>query len=156
VHVVHFNSCIVILTEDIGTSSAEMLRRQRQTRLEVKILVSTQPCNTVLSIERSASFNVTGLQHNSFAIIPPGIEHVLADISRSPLCCHVRRLPIRAALYRQSNETRAPMANPHNSAQLRAPSAIPTSYIRARAAVWECGRGQTHRHTDARFHYTIR
>jgi len=37
----------------------------------------------------------------------PGIERVqaLADISRSELCC-------------QSNETRAPIANPPNSAQL--------------------------------------
>jgi len=37
----------------------------------------------------------------------PGMERVqaLADISRSALCCH-------------SNETRAPIANPPNSAQL--------------------------------------
>jgi len=37
----------------------------------------------------------------------PGIEQVqaLANISRSVLCCH-------------SNETRAPIANPPNSAQL--------------------------------------
>jgi len=40
-------------------------------------------------------------------LLLPGIERVqaLADISRSALCCH-------------SNETRAPIANPPNSAQL--------------------------------------
>ena len=43
----------------------------------------------------------------------PGFERVqaLADISRSALCCH-------------SNETRAPIANPRNSAQLEG---IPTT-----------------------------
>jgi len=30
----------------------------------------------------------------------------------------------------------------------RAPPSIPPSYIRVRAAVWECGEGQTDRHTD--------
>jgi len=40
--------------------------------------------------------------------VTPGIERVraLADIARSALCCH-------------SNETRAPIANPPNSAQLQ-------------------------------------
>jgi len=47
------------------------------------------------------------------------------------LCCH-------------SNETRASMANPPNSAQLGGTPTIP-SYITVRAAVWECGEGQTHR-----------
>ena len=44
----------------------------------------------------------------------PGIEgvHALADISRSALCCH-------------SNETRAPIANPPNSAQLEGTPTIP-------------------------------
>jgi len=46
------------------------------------------------------------------------------------VCCH-------------SNETRAPIANPPNSAQLPFPS-----YIRVRAVVWECGEGQSDRHTD--------
>jgi len=36
----------------------------------------------------------------------------------SPLCCHVRGLPIRAALCYHSNETRAPIPNPPSSAQL--------------------------------------
>ena len=30
----------------------------------------------------------------------------------------------------------------------RALSTIPSSYIRIRAVLWECGEGQTHRHTD--------
>jgi len=44
----------------------------------------------------------------------PGIERVqaLADISRSALCCH-------------SDETRAPIANPPNSAQLEESPSIP-------------------------------
>jgi len=74
----------------------------------------------------------------------PGIERVqaLADISRSALCCH-------------SNETRAPIANPPNSAQSEStPIPFPPSYIRVRAVVWECGEGQTdtHRQTDGRDH----
>jgi len=46
-----------------------------------------------------------------------------------------------------SNETRAPTANPPNSAQLGAPPTIPPSYTRVRAVglVLACGRGQTHR-----------
>jgi len=61
----------------------------------------------------------------------------LADISRSALCCH-------------SNETRAPIANSPNSVQLQAPPTIPASYVRIRAVVWECGEGQTDRHTHRR------
>jgi len=45
----------------------------------------------------------------------------LADISRSVLCCN-------------GNETRAPIANPPNSAQLRSTTyTIPPRYIRVRA-----------------------
>jgi len=67
----------------------------------------------------------------------PSIErvHALADISRSALCCN-------------SNETRPPITNPPNSAQLRGTPTIPPSYIRVRAVVWACGEGQTDRHTD--------
>jgi len=32
----------------------------------------------------------------------------------------------------------------------------PPSYIRVRAIVWACRRGQTDRHTDARDHNTFR
>ena len=69
----------------------------------------------------------------------PGIERVqpLADISRSALCWH-------------SNETRAPIANPPNSAQLEGTPTIPPSYIRVRAVVWECGEGQLRRQTHRR------
>ena len=76
----------------------------------------------------------------------PGIQQVyraLADISRSALCCH-------------DNETRATIANPLNSAQLGGTPTIPPSYIRVRAVVRECGKGQTDRHTDARDQYTSR
>jgi len=61
------------------------------------------------------------------------------------LCCH-------------SNETRAPIANPPNSAQLGNTPTILPSYIRIRAVVWECGEGQTdtQTHTDGREHYTFR
>ena len=44
-----------------------------------------------------------------------------------------------------SNETRAPIANPPNNAQLGAPPTIPQSYIRVRAVVQKCGEGQTDR-----------
>jgi len=43
-------------------------------------------------------------------------KHVLADISRSPLCCYVHRLSIHPALCCHSNETGAPIANAPNSA----------------------------------------
>ena len=46
----------------------------------------------------------------------------------------------------RSNETRAPIANPPNSAQPEVTPTIPPSYIRVRAVVWECGKGQTDRH----------
>jgi len=57
-----------------------------------------------------------------------------------------------------SNATRAPIANPPNSAQIGGIPTIPPSYIRVRAIVWACGRGQTDRHTqrDERDHNTFR
>ena len=58
----------------------------------------------------------------------------LADILRSVLCCHC-------------NETRAPIANPPNSAQLEGTPTIPTSYIWIRPVVLECGDSQAHRQT---------
>ena len=42
-----------------------------------------------------------------------------------------------------SNETRAPIANPPNSAQLEGTPTIPPTYIWVRAVVWECREGQT-------------
>jgi len=47
-----------------------------------------------------------------------------------------------------SNESRAPIANPPNSAQLRGSPYHFPSYIRVRAVVWECGEGQTDIHTQ--------
>jgi len=70
----------------------------------------------------------------------PGIERqALADIAIK-LCCH-------------SNAPRAPIANLPTSAQLGATPTIPSSYIRIRAVVWACDRGQTDRHADARDQY---
>jgi len=62
------------------------------------------------------------------------------------------------ALFCHGNETRAPIANLPNSAQLGGNSTIPSSYIRVRAIVWECGEGhtRTHTYTDARGQYTFR
>jgi len=42
---------------------------------------------------------------------------------------------------------RLQFANPPN-AQLEGTPTILASYIRVRAVVWECGEGQTDRHTD--------
>jgi len=61
-----------------------------------------------------------------------GLNQAQSDISDSALCCH-------------SNETRAPIANPANSAQLQGTPYHSPSYIRVRAVVWECGEGQTDR-----------
>jgi len=47
-----------------------------------------------------------------------------------------------------SNETHAPIANPPNSGQLGGTPTIPPTCIRVRAVMWECGDGQTGRHTD--------
>ena len=67
----------------------------------------------------------------------------LADISRSALCCH-------------NNETRAPIVNLPNSAQLEGTCTIPPCYIRVRAVLWECSEERTDRHTDGSDHYTFR
>jgi len=42
-----------------------------------------------------------------------------------------------------SNEIRAPIANPPNHAQLEGTPTILPSYIRVCAVVWECGERQT-------------
>ena len=60
-----------------------------------------------------------------------------------------------------NNETRAPIANLPNSAQLHGTRTITPSYIWVCGVVWACGEGQTdtqtgrntHRHTDARDQY---
>jgi len=56
------------------------------------------------------------------------------------------------------NETRAPIANPPNSAQLEGTPYHPPTYVRvrARAVVWECGEDRQTRQTDGRDHYTFR
>ena len=60
------------------------------------------------------------------------------------LCCH-------------SNATRAPTANPPNTAQSDSSEASTTTlsrYIRVRAAVWACGRRQTDTQTDTQTRVT--
>jgi len=57
------------------------------------------------------------------------------------LCCHI-------------NATRAPIANPPNSAHLGAASTMPPSYIRVRAVVWAYSRGQTDTQTDTQTRVT--
>jgi len=61
------------------------------------------------------------------------------------------------ALCRHSNATRAPIANPSNSAQLGTRGSLyqAPSYIWVHAVVWAYGCGQTHRQTDARGHNTF-
>jgi len=66
----------------------------------------------------------------------------LTDISHSALCCH-------------SNKTCALIAYLTSSAQLEGTPTIPSSYVRVRVAVWECGERQIDRHTDGRNHYTF-
>jgi len=71
----------------------------------------------------------------------PGVERVqpLADISRSALYCH-------------SNETRAPIANSPNSAQLRdTPYHSPKLHAGPCSSA-ECGEGQTDTETDRQTH----
>jgi len=65
--------------------------------------------------------------------------------------CHVHRLPIRAALCCHSNETRAPIANPPNSAQLGVPPTIPKVTSRS---VQKCGHAASDRYTDRQMSVT--
>ena len=67
-----------------------------------------------------------------FGLVALSISTADMSHSRSALCCH-------------RNETRAPIANPPNSAQLEG-----TSTIRVCAVVWECGEGQTDTQTHRR------
>ena len=70
-------------------------------------------------------------------------------------CKHSLTFRVRAMLSTcHSNETRAPIANLPNSAQLQGTPTIPTSYIRVRAVAWACGAGQTHRQTDTQTRVT--
>jgi len=50
---------------------------------------------------------------------------------------------------------RAPVANPPNSAQLEGTPYHSPTYIRVRAAVWECDKGQTDKDTDSRDQHTF-
>jgi len=67
-----------------------------------------------------------------------------SEYKHSLTCCH-------------SNEIRAQIANPPNNTQLEGTRpTIPPSYIQVRAVVWQCGEGQTDRHTIGRNHNTFR
>jgi len=93
-----------------------------------------------LKVQKHIHFNHLTSQIFLYQCSKPGIEReqAFADISLSALCCH-------------SNETRAPIADLPNSAQLGAPGLYHSwSYIRVRALVWECGEGQIHRQTHRR------
>ena len=85
--------------------------------------------NYCTSLRKSRPIHATPSLHRHSE---PGIERVqaLADIFRSALRYH-------------RNETRAPIANPPNSAQLEGTTYHSSSYIRVRVVVWECGEGQT-------------
>jgi len=81
----------------------------------------------------------------SLSLIQPGIERVQSTRWHFAfaLCCH-------------SKATRAPIANPPNSAQLGGTLYhSPKLHPGPRAVVWASRREQTHRHTDARDHYTF-
>jgi len=47
------------------------------------------------------------------------------------------------------------MANQPNSAQLEGTPTVPSSNMWVRVVVWECGEGQTDRHTDGRDQYKL-
>ena len=93
------------------------------------------PTYSAVIIKSSVNFRYT--LNKLIHYLQPGIQRVqaLTDISHSAPCCH-------------SNETRAPIANPPNSAQLEGTPYHSPTYIRVCAVVWECGEGQSHRQTD--------
>ena len=116
--------------------------RQQSGRLTV-----AQPVSRLTSQCRPQSV-CTGLTctHTTHPVTrTASIERVqaLADISRSALRCHSQRNPCTDCKSAQQYTTRG-----H-------PYTIPHTYIRVRA-VWECGEGQTDRHTDSRGRYTFR
>ena len=73
---------------------------------------------------------------------PAGRSHYVA-ISRDG-----RKVVTRVRVMLHSNATRAPIANPPNSAQPGGSLYHAPSYIRVRTVVWAYGRGQTDRQTD--------
>jgi len=103
----------------------------------IYITSSTKPrhCNKITQYNTSWDvFDITAVRGINIATATRyRASKALADISRSRYVV---------------NETRAPIANLPNSAQIEGTPTIPPSYIRVRAVVWECGEGQRHRHTD--------
>ena len=72
--------------------------------------------------------------------------------ARKPLTKHRASTSTRGrfafGLCCRSNETRSPIANPPNGAQLEGTATILPSYIRVHAVVWACGEGQTDAQTE--------
>jgi len=113
------------------------------------MICSSRPAGSteLLRFTAAACFNlsVSSKQIHKAPVLQnkPGIDRVqaLADISRSPLCC-------------RSNETRSPIANPPDSAQLGG-----TPYHCAKLHPGPCSsvgmRRGTDRHTDGRDQYTF-
>ena len=84
------------------------------------------------------------------AVTPPRRNIVITDPNQAQ-SEHKHSLTFRVRRCCHSNETRAPIANSPNNAQLEGtPTISPTLYIRVRAVVWECGEGQTDRQTHRR------
>jgi len=80
--------------------------------------------------------------------LQPVIQHRAYSEYEHSLTFRVRRYVV--------NETRAPIANPPNSAQLEGTPYHSPSYIRVRAVVWACGERQAHRQTDRQTHTQTR
>jgi len=72
----------------------------------------------------------------------------LADILRSAPPNNMTACYDNISVYCRSNATRAPIINPPNRAQLEGTHYHPRSYIRIRAVVWECRKGQTDTETQ--------
>ena len=97
----------------------------------------------------SSGFGASGHKSHTQNNTKPGIERVqtLADISRSAICC-------------RSNESRAPVANPPNSAQLEgnlyhdSPKLYPGPC--SSVGMWRGTDRQTDTHTYGRDEYTFR
>jgi len=111
---------------------------QRQSRCHVNSLIHIRLSLLAYFCREEFSFDLPSV---TVVRLTNGTRHRTRTSTRwhvaFALCCH-------------SNETRAPTANRPNSAQLEGTPATPWSYIRVRAVVWECGPGQTDRHTYRR------
>jgi len=119
--------------------TSDELHFRRRFCKDSKVLVTTASrclSNTTGMAAVSWPVSHTGIQPLSH-LLQQGTEQVqaLADISRSALCCH-------------SNETRAPIASPSNSAQLESTLTIPPKLhlgLCSSVGMWRGTDIQTHR-----------